>query len=204
MRKSAFGKAMANTTRLIKRSTIIGRLFYHTAMTLLPQINPLVSKGSPDMHRMQQEHARSICGIVSHVKDRGVASVAIRSLAIASECLVIRREQEEVLEVFERIRKETGWRVGFISKELKDKWGWAEAEAAQQKLQAQQTSLAQFFPATSQAPQTSLPPAPPVTKHLPSGVLNPLLKQADFSLPGHPYQQFYQPPNPQVSYQQGY
>ena len=60
------------------------------------------------MHTMQQEHAHLICGITAHVKDRGVASVALRSLAIAAECLVIRREQEEVLDIFEKIRKETG------------------------------------------------------------------------------------------------
>ncbi len=46
-------------------------------------------------------------------------SVALRSLAIAAECLVIRREQEEVLEIFEKIRKETGWKVGFLNKELR-------------------------------------------------------------------------------------
>ena len=168
------------------------------------------------MRTMQLSHAHQICGIAAHVKDRGVASVALRSLAIAAECLVDRREQEEVLDIFEKIRKETGWKVGFLHKELKEKWGWQHEDAAQQQMAAQHNSLAQFFP-TTQAPATSLPPAPPQAPHqaphqaahqaphqappqapprpMPSGILNPLLKTADFSLPNHPYQQYYQPPN---------
>jgi hypothetical protein len=168
-------------------------------MCLLPQINPLMSKDTEEMHTMQLSHAHQICGITAHVKDRGVASVALRSLAIAAECLVVRREQEEVLNIFEKIRKETGWRVGFLNKELKAKWGWQHEDAPQQQMAAQQNSLAQFFPTTTQAPAppTSLPPAPPQAqpRPMPSGILNPLLKTADFSLPNHPYQQYYQPPN---------
>jgi hypothetical protein len=114
---------MLKIFRLIKRATIVGRLFYHTAMCLLPQINPLMSKDTEEMRQMQLNHAHQICGITAHVKDRGVASVALRSLAIAAECLVVRREQEEVLDIFEKIRKETGWKVGFLNKELKTKWG---------------------------------------------------------------------------------
>jgi len=55
---------------LIKRSTIVARLFYHTAMLLLAQINPVMSKEVPEMHDMEQQHAHQICGIVAHVKDR--------------------------------------------------------------------------------------------------------------------------------------
>jgi len=171
-------------------------------MCLLAQINPLMSKETEEMSTMQLNHAHQICGITAHVKDRGVASVALRSLAIAAECLVIRQEQEEVLEIFEKIRKETGWKVGFLHKELKTKWGWQNEEALQQQMAAQQNSLAQFFPTTSQAPApaTSLPPAPPPSRPMPSGILNPLLKTADFSLPNHPYQQYYQPPNQQHNF----
>lgn len=166
-------------------------------MCLLPQTNPLLGPNTEEMYEMQQSHAHSICGIVAHVKDRGVASVALRSLAIAAECLVVRREQEEVLEIFEKIRKETGWKVGFLNKELKDKWGWSDEAAQQQHIMSQPSSLSQFFPSTTQAPAppSNLPPAPPQTRALPSGILNPLLKTADFSLPNHPYQQYYQPPN---------
>ncbi|TVY86496.1 Adhesion and hyphal regulator, partial [Lachnellula willkommii] len=194
--KSAFPEVW-----LIKRATIVGRLFYHTAMCLLPQIHPLMPKDVEEMRKMQLHHAHQICGIVAHVKDRGVASVALRSLAIAAECLVIRREQEEVLEIFDKIRAETGWKVGFLHNELKTKWGWQQEDQIQQQMAAQQNSLAQFFPNASQVPPVSLPPAPPPS--MPSRIQNPL-ERADFSLPNHPYQQHYQPPNSQNQFTHNY
>lgn len=48
------------------------------------------------MQTILLSHAHQICGITAHVKDRGVASVALRSMAIAAEVLVVREEQEEV------------------------------------------------------------------------------------------------------------
>lgn len=65
----------------------------------------------------------------------GVASIAIRSLAHAGEVLTDRREQEEVMQIFEKINKETGWRIGFVYKELKEKWGWAEEPSPAQMAQ---------------------------------------------------------------------
>jgi hypothetical protein len=178
-------------------------------MTLLPQINPILPVTHPDMAALQLQHSHQICGIVAHVKDRGVASVALRSLAIAAEVLTERAEQEEVLNVFEKIRKETGWKIGFLYNELKEKWGWNREEAAQAALlqQQQNGSLAAFFPNNSGAANgaitaaaTILPPAPsqPSVAAIQArmrAMVNPL-KQADFSLPNHPYQQHYQPPNP--------
>lgn len=55
---------------LIKRSTIVARLFYHTAMCLLAQINPIESKEGNEMRDLLQRHSQQICGIVAHVKDR--------------------------------------------------------------------------------------------------------------------------------------
>ncbi|KAI9827167.1 MAG: hypothetical protein M1832_005303 [Thelocarpon impressellum] len=198
--KSAFPEVW-----LIKRTTIVARLFYHTAMCLLSQMNPMLSKDAEEMHVMMQSHSHQICGITAHVKDRGVASVAIRSLAIAGECLVVRREQEEVLQIFEKIRKETGWRVGFLLKELPEKWGWGNDDAAfqQQQQQQQQQDMMQqhsltsysHYPATSQSQsQSSLPPAPPVQRKV-AGITNPLYTNADFSAPQHPYQSHYVAPN---------
>lgn len=55
---------------LIKRTTIIARLFYHTAMLLLAQINPARSNDMVEMRNMEDSHAHQVCGIVAHVKDR--------------------------------------------------------------------------------------------------------------------------------------
>ncbi|KAK5165134.1 uncharacterized protein LTR77_009231 [Saxophila tyrrhenica] len=129
---------------LIKRSTVVARLFYHTAQLLLSQTNPYYSPtNSPEMADMQSRHSQMICGISAHVKDRGVASVAIRSLAHAAEVLTQRNEQEEVLRVFSKINKETGWKVGYVYKELKEKWGWEEQMSAEEYAQTHEAARLQ-------------------------------------------------------------
>lgn len=57
---------------LIKRTTIVARLFYHTAMCLLAQINPIMSPDIEEMRELQHRHSQQICGITAHVKDRYV------------------------------------------------------------------------------------------------------------------------------------
>ncbi|MCJ1234791.1 hypothetical protein MMC14_002754 [Varicellaria rhodocarpa] len=195
--KSAFPEVW-----IIKRTTVVARLFYHTAMCLLPQIHPMLSISEvQEMHEMQMSHSRQICGIVAHVKDRGVASVALRCLAIAAECLNVRREQEEVLTMFEKIQHETGWRVDFLRPELKKKWGWDAEENFQQPPQQPQMPPAvmstqpmyDFY----QQQTTSLPPAPtiPPVPAIPRGIVNPLMRTADFNAPTHPYQNYYVAPS---------
>ncbi|KAK3721073.1 hypothetical protein LTR37_003363 [Vermiconidia calcicola] len=125
--KSAFPEVW-----LVKRSTIVARLFYHTAQLLLAQVNPYYGTDNMEMADMQTRHSQMICGIAAHVKDRGVASVAIRSLHHGAEVLTKRSEQEEVLQIFDKINKETGWRIGFVYKDLKEKWGWNEDPSPQQ------------------------------------------------------------------------
>ena len=58
--------------RLIKRTTIVARLFYHTAMCLLFQMNPMGPSDTSmgNMPEIALHHAQQICGIVVHVKDR--------------------------------------------------------------------------------------------------------------------------------------
>lgn len=119
--------------RLIKRSAIVGRLFYHTAMCLLAQINPLkppVRHGRDDdeIRTVQLHHAHQVCGIVAHTKDHGVASVAIRSLAIAGSVLNEPREQYEVLDILQTIYHRTGWNLKRVESELKRAWGWEPPE----------------------------------------------------------------------------
>lgn len=121
--------------------------------------------------------------------------MALRSLAIAAECLVIRREQEEVLQILDKIRKETGWRVGFLHTELKEKWGWNREETFDQLAATTLVQQANMQNFQYQQPATTLPPAPPVKQMLRSGIVNPLLRTADFSAPTHPYQSHYVAPN---------
>ena len=123
---------------------------------------------------------------------RGVASVALRSLAIAAECLIDRREQEEVLQIFEKISKETGWRIGFLHKELKQKWGWVDEEALRQQ-QMGSSSVLQSFQYQPSSQSSNLPPTPAVRRF--AGITNPLMASADFTSQHHPYQSHYVAPN---------
>ncbi|KXL49254.1 hypothetical protein M433DRAFT_62435 [Acidomyces richmondensis BFW] len=198
---------------LIKRTAIVARLFFHTAQLLMAQTHPYYGPENYEMMELQRLHSRMVCGIVAHVKDRGVASVAIRSLAHAAEVLTDRREQEEVLQIFERINKETGWRIGFVYKELKEKWRWNEEPSAHQLAQTHTAARQQKEAQDDQKRQLheqghTLQPTPqsqhttPAQK-LPAGIPNPMYKQADFNLPQHPYQNFYVAPNNHFGHSQG-
>ena len=117
---------------------------------------------------------------------RGVASVALRSLATSCECLTERAEQDEVLSIFDKIRKETGWRIDFIFDGLKRKWGYNNTQMIQQANHSYPTS------------GSSLPPPP---KLPPMGIVNPQFAKADFAQPEHPYQNYYVPPiQPAINY----
>lgn len=63
--KSAFPEVW-----LVKRTTIVARLFFHTAQLLLAQVNPYYSADHGEMMEMQRRHSQMICGIAAHVKDR--------------------------------------------------------------------------------------------------------------------------------------
>ena len=170
----------------IKRTTVVAKLFYHTAMALLGAVHPMAAVDKTVADEMQNQriyHSQQICGIVAHVKDRGVASASIRCLAVAGDNLTVRREQDEVLEIFTRINKETGWRIQFIIDELKEKWGWTSQEF--------DNMGAPSFYAGGTA---QMPPIPQPRQRPPSGIINPLYKNADFSASNPPYQGYYVPP----------
>jgi hypothetical protein len=63
--KSAFPEVW-----LAKRTSIVARLFFHTAHLLLAQMNPYYPKDNPEMAELAKRHSNMICGIVAHVKDR--------------------------------------------------------------------------------------------------------------------------------------
>ncbi|KAK0621648.1 hypothetical protein B0T17DRAFT_618072 [Bombardia bombarda] len=201
---SLSSKSLFPNVWLIKRPAVIGRLFYHTAMCLLAQINPLNPRDSEENRAAQLHHAHQVCGIVAHTKDRGVASIALRSLAIAGCVLTDRQEQTEVLTILDKINKETGWRLGKVLLELKTAWGWESESAAlqfftasshqqqqqqrqKQKHEQQQQHQAAVMAAASTPPMGAPTPARPN--------VNPLLVNADFTHRNHPYQNWYEPPN---------
>lgn len=139
----------------------------------------------------------------TNVHFRGVASTSIRSLAIAGDCLVSLREQEEVLQILERIRTETGWRIEVLATELKKKWGWDDGsydpkQHPPRQMPMSMVSSTQMHSYQYQDQSSSLPPAPPTmtaSQNIPKGIINPLMKTADFNAPTHPYQNYYVAPN---------
>ncbi|KIY03896.1 uncharacterized protein Z520_00588 [Fonsecaea multimorphosa CBS 102226] len=177
----------------LKRTTIVARLFYHTAMALLGSVHPLAtmhSQKAEEMQEMRIRHSRQVCGIVAHVKDRGVASASIRCLAVAGENLSVRREQEEVLQIFDRIKKETGWRVDSIHDELREKWGWTSVAQDYDTM----SSASSFYAPSRPSAASDTPNATPPRAKYPSGIVNPLYQNADFSAQNPPYQGNYVPP----------
>ncbi|KAK3389838.1 hypothetical protein B0H63DRAFT_390105 [Podospora didyma] len=206
---------------LINRPAIVGRLFYHTAMCLLAQINPLNPRDSEENRAAQLHHAHQVCGIVAHTKDRGAASVAIRSLAIASAVLTDKDEQDEVLQILDRINRDTGWRLGKVLMELKKIWGWEIGVplglapmgvgpcTPGPQPQSRRSSRGgnptpgpppQFFSSSQPPPQhqQTTAPSPTTTVATPMPMrpnVNPLLAHADFTHQNHPYQNWYEPPN---------
>ncbi|WEW57713.1 hypothetical protein PRK78_003180 [Emydomyces testavorans] len=180
---------------LIKRSAVVGRLFYHTACCVLAKVHPTESEYSDEMLSMQQSHSHDICGIVAHVKDRGVASVSIRCLAIAAESVVGREAQEEVIAILDKIIKETGWQVGFLQHELIEKWGWNGGASHMSPHQQQMTTAGPSADLGSSLLNSAIPSAVPSRPRMPQGIVNPLMATADFSFDEHPYQNHYVAPH---------
>ncbi|KXJ89163.1 hypothetical protein Micbo1qcDRAFT_14600 [Microdochium bolleyi] len=109
---------------IIKRAATVGRLYYHTAQCLLAQMNPLSPRDSNEARAVQLLHAHQVCGITAHTEDRGVASVAIRSVALVAEVIHDLAEQQEIIQILEKIDHDTGWKLGGIIKQLRSVWGW--------------------------------------------------------------------------------
>jgi hypothetical protein len=61
----------------LSRQAKVAQLFYHTTLCLLAQMHPKFSYEVEEMAKVVQDHSRQICGIIVHVKDRGVASASL-------------------------------------------------------------------------------------------------------------------------------
>ncbi|KAL9625260.1 MAG: hypothetical protein Q9160_000662 [Pyrenula sp. 1 TL-2023] len=198
---------------IIKRTAKVALLFYHTAMALLGASHPMQAMDDGVSNRMEDMKltaSQMICGIVLFAKDRGVASASVRCLAIAGEFLIDRREQQAVLEMFAKIKKETGWKINFLHSELIDKWGWnnnpppADLSAGALNYMANGTNgvtapsagPSAFFP-SGNGGMATMPPVPSQPrKRPPAGIVNPLYRNASFEQPDHPYPQHYVAPAP--------
>jgi hypothetical protein len=146
---------------------------------------------------MQLRHAYQVCGIAAHTTDRGVTTVAIRCLAIAAAVLTNELEQVEALDILERINKLNGWRLDVVAMGLKRVWGW---DLMKLPMVSPKTDNS-HEPGTSTARRTSTASSTP-TVMTSAGTKTPLnpLSFADFKLPNHPYQNWYEPPSRSSSF----
>lgn len=163
------------------------------------------TRTSPSMRTVQLHHAHQVCGIVAHNKDRGVCSVAIRSLAIASSVLTDAAEQDEVLEIMRRITSESGWRLGGVTGELRKAWGRDAGEKAGLAAALMGPKRDVGAPAAPVRTVKEAPSPAPVLDRVPpasgKAAVNPL-SLGDFSLPNHPYQNWYEPPSRTAGFSQ--
>ncbi|RYP04891.1 hypothetical protein DL764_004161 [Monosporascus ibericus] len=188
------------------RAAIVGHLYYHMAQCLLAQVNPVSPQDTADMRTAQLHHAHQVCGIVAHTEDRGVASVLIRSLAIVAEVLTDLCERQEVFAILENVDRETGWRLAGVLSNLKRVWGWENVgQIGWRRSSRRAPAVATTPPTKAQPQQQSRMPMMQAQKQ-PAAVtasrpmrINPL-SFADFSLPNHPYQNWYEPPSQSNSY----
>uniref|UniRef100_A0A0D2Y586 Zn(2)-C6 fungal-type domain-containing protein n=1 Tax=Fusarium oxysporum (strain Fo5176) TaxID=660025 RepID=A0A0D2Y586_FUSOF len=165
--------------------------------------HPLESPASSERLRfLQLQHAYQVCGIVAHTTDKGVATVAIRCLAITAAVLTNPNEQDEVLEILDRFNSTNGWRLGAVEMELKRKWGWERMKmpTSSPKTENSQDSVISAARRASMSLTPSRILTPPVMG--PAGTKPPVnpLSFADFRLPNHPYQNWYEPPSRSSSF----
>ncbi|RYP37049.1 hypothetical protein DL767_003112 [Monosporascus sp. MG133] len=214
------GKRLFPNIWLIKRAAIVGRLYYHMAQCLLAQVNPVSPRDTADMRKAQLHHAHQVCGIVAHTEDRGVASVSIRLLAIVAEVLTDLCERQEVIAILEKVDRETCWRLEGVLSNLKRVWGWEKmgqigpttqfppraggGGSGIRGLGAGPKQVDQLHSTTAAAQTT--PPTQTQSQKQPAAVTAPRpmrvnpLSFADFSLPNHPYRNWYEPPSRSNSY----
>ena len=91
----------------------------------------------------------------------GVGSASLRCLTIAAESLTDRREQEEVLTIFARIKREGGWRIQFVIDDLPEIWGWNRPQvgtAAETVATVPPTTTATTTSSSATANRLDIPP----------------------------------------------
>ncbi|CAJ0550606.1 Ff.00g105360.m01.CDS01 [Fusarium sp. VM40] len=192
------GMSMFPRIWMIQQEATIGQLLFHTGQCILSQTHPLETlRSSDNLRLMQLRHAYQVCGIAAHTTDRGVTTVAIRCLAIAAAVLTNELEQAEALDILERINKLNGWRLDVVAMGLKRIWGWDLMKLPMVSPKTENSHEA----GTSTARRTSTASSTP-TVMTSAGTKTPLnpLSFADFKLPNHPYQNWYEPPSRSSSF----
>lgn len=103
-------------------AAICGTQLHHTASILMLQNQPFAIRPAPKP-RSILFHARQICGIGISNDHHGAWTNGVQPLRIAGRCMSHPSEHKAILELFERIERETGWVTRWTAEDLKDYWG---------------------------------------------------------------------------------
>ncbi|KFA78829.1 hypothetical protein S40288_05491 [Stachybotrys chartarum IBT 40288] len=111
-------------TMLPTRTAKLARLFYHTSQSILAQTYPAEPFYADEETRsLELFHAHQVCGIVSQSQEAsGIAPAASQCLIVAAAVLSDPAEQDEALELIDRLDAQTGWRLDRDKVELVSKW----------------------------------------------------------------------------------
>lgn len=103
-------------------AAISGNQLHHTASILMLQNQPpnvrLATKP-----RSILWHARQVCGISISNSHHGAWTNGIQPLWIAGRCMSHPSEHRAILELLERIERESGWGTRWRAEDLKEFWG---------------------------------------------------------------------------------
>ncbi|KAF5553863.1 regulatory for the arginine catabolic pathway [Fusarium napiforme] len=130
------------------------------------------------------------------------AAVLAAAACLSAAVLTNPNEQDEILEILDRFNSTNGWRLGAVEMELKREWGWERMKmpTSSPKTDNSQDSVISAVRRASMSLTPSRILTPPVMG--PVGTKTPVnpLSFADFKLPNHPYQNWYEPPSRSSSF----
>jgi hypothetical protein len=98
-----------------------GNQLHHTASILMLQNQPsTVRLGHAAKPRSILWHARQVCGITASNEHHGAWTNSVQPLWIAGRCMSHPSEHKAILEMLDRIERESGWRTNWRVDDLKE------------------------------------------------------------------------------------
>lgn len=112
-----------------------------------------------------------------------MATFPIWFLIIGAECLTRTKARIEALEIVDDIVDDNDFRAEYIKNGLRQAWGWDTPTSHQTPTVGPVNGHSVLDSATTFSTR----------RELPSGIANPIMTTADFSVEGRPYQDHYVP-----------
>jgi hypothetical protein len=103
-------------------AAISGNQLYHTASILMLQNQPPGVRLSPKPRSILW-HARQVCGISISNDHHGAWTNGLQPLWIAGRCMSHPAEHQAILDILEKIERESGWGTRWRADDLKEFWG---------------------------------------------------------------------------------